>query len=225
LGQARLLAVLLSLTWVLLCAAAPATAALDLDSTLAKSGYSSTEKQTIQSVFTQADHAGVPRDFLLPRLAEGIAKGVPFAQTAQVLTNALAWLEKAKALMESTAEGRALVSDPASWSLSATLLETGAGEQEIQMLESAAQGKSASYRMAGFLHASLVSWGLPRPLSLQVAVAALRSVVSPEQYLGIVNVFEQGRQKRISPERLAERVVEALKTAKDLEDVKRAVLY
>ncbi len=216
---------MLSLAGVLLCAAPPGTAALDLESVLGKSPYSSIEKQTIHSIFSQADRAGVPQELLLPRLSEGVAKGVPFGKTAEVLTNALAWLEKARSLMESTPEGRALASDPASWSLSATLLETGAGEQEIQMLEDAAQGKSTSYRMAGFLHASLVSWGLSRPLSLQVALAALRSVVAPERYLGIVELFEQGRQKRISPERVAERVMEALKTAKDLDELRRSVLY
>jgi hypothetical protein len=215
----------LFLTGFLLCGAAAGAAALDLESILAKSSYSPEEKQTIQSIFRQADQAGVPRDLILPRLAEGIAKGVRFTQTAQVLSNALAWLEKARALMESTPEGRGLVSDQASWSLSATLLETGAGEQEIQTLETAARGNGAAYRMAGFLHASLVGWGLPRPLSLQVTLAALRSPLPPPQYVAIVDLFEQGRRQRISPERLAERVMEALRSAKDAGDLRRAVLY
>lgn len=223
--QARLRTLATALIAAVLMGAAVGVAALDLDSILARSGYSATEKEAIQSILSQADQQKVPRDLLLPRLAEGVAKGARFQLTVDVLSSSLRSLERARTLLESLPEGRNLLADPAAWSITATLLETGAKEQEIQMLEDTAQGNSSVYRKAGFLHASLTSWGLSRQASLNVALTALRSKLPPDQYLGVVDVFEEGRQKRISPDHLAERVTQALSEAKDLDDLRRAVLY
>ncbi len=213
------------LVCVLLLGAAQAVSALDLESILAQSRYSTSEKQAFETIFAQADQARIPQDLLLPRLAEGVAKGVRFQLIADVLNNSLRSLERARSILESSSEGKALLADPASWSLSATLLETGASEQEIKMLEDAAQGKSAAYRMAGFLHAALVNWGLSRQMSLQVALSALHSAVPPEQFVGVIDLFEEGRQKRIPPDRMAGRVIETLPAAKSMDDLRRAVLY
>ncbi len=223
--RARRLILAASVTLAALLGSATGAAALDLDSILARSNYSQPEKQTIQSIFSQADRQHVPRDMLLPRLAEGVAKGVAFQRAVDVLNNELRFLMQARSVMESTPEGRALLADPAAWSLTATLLETGSSEKEIQMLENTATAGSAAYRSAGFLHTSLVGWGLPRPLSLQVALACLSSSLEPEQYLGLVDIFQEGRQRRIAPDRMAERVIEALPGARGMDDLKRAVLY
>ncbi len=212
-------------TLSLLAGGAGAAAALDLDSILARSSYSQSERQSIQAIFSQADRQRVPRDILLPRLAEGVAKGVTFQRTAEVLNKELRYLSEAKSIMESTPAGKSLLADPAAWSLSATLLETGADEKEIMMLEDTAQGRSAAYRLAGLLHASLMSWGLSRQVSLQVSLAALRSSLDPEQYLGLVDILQEGRQRRVAPDRMAARIIDALPGAKDMDDLKRAVLY
>jgi hypothetical protein len=209
----------------LLFAGAQRVAALDLDSILSTSPYSPSEKETIKSIFAQTEQMHIPPAMLLPRLAEGVAKRVPFTSAAEVLRTHLRFLANARTILEAVPGGKALLEDQAAWSLTATLFESGASEQEIRALGAAAGGKARPYRSGELLYASLVGWGASRPASLQVTLAAIRSALPPDQFLGLVDIFEQGRQNRISPERIAERIVDSLPGVKTIDDLRRAVLY
>jgi hypothetical protein len=218
---------LFALTLVLALLAAPATglAALDLDSLLKESSFSDSQKEQIRSIFTRADEGRIPRDLLLPRLAEGTAKRVGLPRLVEVIDGYVHYLVKARASLETLPGGKELLADPASWSLTATLLEAGTSEQEIRAMGTASGGEPGRYRSGELLHASLVSWGASRPVSLQVTLAVIGSVLPPDQYPGLIGLFEQGRQKHISPQRLAERIIDSLPGVKTIDDLRRAVLY
>ena len=224
-GRARLPVLALTLVLALLAAPAARTAALDLDSILRESSYSAADKEKIRSIFAQADRQRIPRDLLLPRLAEGTVKRVGLPRLTEVLEGYLGHLGAARTILEAATGGKALLEDRAAWSLTATLLETGAGEQEIQDLAAAAEGKAAPYRNGELLYASLVSWGASRTAALQVTLAAMRSELPADQFPGLINLFEQGRQKRISPERVAGRIIDSLPGVRNIDDLRRAVLY
>lgn len=224
-GRARRSAAAAVLGLVLLVAPAYRAAALDLESILKASSFSAEEKEEIQSVFIQADRGGIPRDLLLPRLAEGSAKRVPYPRMISVLRSWQQNLDNARGLLQSQPAGEAILADTASWQLAATLLETGASPAEVRALVEAAGAKPAVYRAGGLLYASLVGWGVPRVSALKVTRAALRSSIPPQQFPGLISLFERGRQLRVPPDRLADRVVEALPGAKTIDELGRAVLY
>ena len=224
-GRVRFSAAGLFLALALLAAPAAWTAAPDLDSMLRDSPFSADEKEQIRSVFTQADRARIPRDFLLPRLAEGTAKRARFPRLIEVLRTWEENLRSARSLLEAVPGAAGLLSDPASWQLAATLLETGAAGQEVRALAAAAEGKAVPFRGGQMLYASLVGWGAPRPAALRVTLASMRSAISPDQFPGVISVFEQGRQLRVSPDRIADRVVESLPRVKTIDDLRQAVLY
>ena len=224
-NRARLRSPALLLALALLLAGAYGAAALDLDSILEKSPWSPAERETIKSIFAQGEQMHIPPEILFPRLAEGVAKRAPFASVEGVLRNRLRFLANARSALEAASGGKELLQDSAAWSLTATLLETGAGEQEIQALASAAGGKAGPYRGGELLYGSLAAWGASRSDSLKVTVAAIRSALPTDQLPGLVDIFAQGRQNRISPERIAERIVESLPGVKTIDDLRRAVLY
>jgi hypothetical protein len=224
-GRARGAAGGLLLALALLAAPADRAAALDLDSILRESSFSAAEEVEIRSVFTQADRARIPRDLLLPRLAEGTAKRVRFERLVVVLRSWQQNLGSARTFLEAVAGGQALISEPASWQLTATLLEGGAAGADVQALAAAAGGRPVSYRGGGLLYAALVGWGAPRPAAVRATSALIRSAIPPDQFPGLISLFEQGRKLRISPDRLADRVVESLPAARTVDDLRAAVLY
>ena len=209
----------------LLLAAAGRVGALDLDSILASSPYPPADRASIRSLFTEFHAMHIPAEILLPRLAEGAAKRIPLARIEAVLREDARFLEGARAALASAPGGSALIADQAAWALTATLLETGASVSDISALAIASRGESRPYRMGGVLYASLMAWGLSRERALKVTRSALRSSLPPEQLPGIVNLFEQGRRMAIPPDRLAGRLIDVLPSVRNIEDLRRAVLY
>lgn len=204
---------------------APALYSQDLTSILARSNFSTSQRGEVESDFKSYSSMGVPQEMLLPRLEEGIAKRVPFAILVSVLKHTALSLNQARRILLSQPEGSALMADRGAWSVSGTLLDAGASADVIAGIAQASGGKGSHYRFSALLYEALVSWGLSTVSSLQVAEAAARSRVAPENYPGIVDLFAQGRAMSIPPEGVAARVLAELPQARTFDDLRRNVLY
>jgi len=97
----------------LLFAAVSRVGALDLESILASSPYSPSDRASIRSLFTEFHTMHIPPDILLPRLAEGAAKRIPLARIEAVLREDAHFLERARTALASTPGGPALIADEA----------------------------------------------------------------------------------------------------------------
>lgn len=200
-------------------------AAESVASVLNASGYSGSQRQAIESAVHRLETAGVPGSLLLPRLAEGIARGVAPGRLLKVLDRNGTLLLRARAILQSTPDGRSLLSDRSAWSLTATLLAAGGKTADIERLAQASGANSASYRASALLYGSLERWGLDAQQSLGVSIAALHSDLPSRQYSSISAIFVQGRAMSIPPSRLVARVLHALPKVHSYEELKRRVLY
>lgn len=214
------------LVMVMLCAAsAVPVGAESLSSILRHSNYSTSEQHAIQSTFHQTDTEDIPRKLLLPRLEQGIERGVPPQAVIEVLKRSADLLIRARELLQSVSGGERFIADTSSWSLTATVLGVGRDESMVRDIARASGGSEVRYRSALLLYGSLASWGLEASAMLSVTLAAIHSPLPAAQYSAISDIFVRGRSLQIPPQRLVLRVLRALPQSRNYEDLQRSVLY
>lgn len=196
-----------------------------LSSILDHSPYSSAARQQIAAAVHRADQEGIPQSILLPRLQEGIARGVPSRLIIEVLRRNTEQLISARALLKSVVGGDALLADQSAWSLTATLLAAGMRPSSLESLAGACGANSLTYRSAALLYGSLASWGLDGKQSLRVCLAVIHSHLPVDQYSGVSQIFVRSRAMRIPPDRMVERLLTALPSAVNYEELEQQVLF
>lgn len=196
-----------------------------LSSILSHSPYSPSERQQIASAIHRAGQEDVPQGMLLPRLQEGIARGVSSELIIEVLRHNTDQLVSARSLLRSVAGGDALLADQSAWSLTATLLAARVRPLSVERLARASEANSLTYRSAVLLYGSLANWGIDGKQTLQVCLAVIHSHLPAGQYSGISQIFVRSREMRIPPDRMVERLLNALPRAANYEDLEQQVLY
>ena len=209
----------------ILCAAALVIGlpiyAQSVESALERSGYSQTHRNSIISFFAEAEQSEIPTDLLLPKLEEGIAKGIPAPRVLGALMKEVDNLLRTRALMLRSEEGRRLLADPASWARAANLLSVGVGEDEIEQLIALCGARIQGFRPASYLYVAVVEWGLPGDTSLDLIGALLSSSIPPDSYMGIMDLLTIGRRRRIAPEELVQRIQQHLGRAKSIKELEK----
>lgn len=209
----------------ILCAAAlvvglPASAQ-SVESALERSGYSETHKHSIVTFFAEAEQSDIPADLLLPKLEEGIAKGIPAPRVLEALMKEADNLRRTRALLLSSGEGERLLADPASWARAANLLAIGIAEEEIEELISLCDPRIEGFRPATYLYVAVLEWGLPRNPALDLIGALLASSIPPDSYMGVMDLLAIGRRRRIAPEELVQRIQQHLEHAKSIKELEK----
>lgn len=195
--------------------------AQSVESALERSGYSQTHKHSIITFFAEAEQSEIPADLLLPKLEEGIAKGIPAPRVLGALMKEADDLLRTRALMLRSEEGRRLLADPASWARAANLLSVGVGEDEIEQLIALCGARIQGFRPASYLYVAVVEWGLPGDTSLDLIGALLSSSIPPDSYMGVMDLLAIGRRRRIAPEELVQRIQQHLGRAKSIKELEK----
>lgn len=194
--------------------------AQSLEAALARSGYSDSQKASIEVFFAQIEGNGIPVELLLPKLEEGIAKRISGPRVLKALNREAESLKRARALIISVEGARPLLSDQASWARTANLIAGGIPDGEIKELIRICTSCAEAFRPATYLYVALTDWGLATDPALQLIGALLDSSILPENYMGIIDLLAGGRRRRIAPEEVVRRILQHLdrsKTIKELE--------
>jgi hypothetical protein len=209
----------------LLLTATPAFAAdQDLSALLGRSGFDTGTISEIRELFSEASSAGVPEELLLPRLQEGIAKGVPPGRIIAALEEDLATLMAARAAVESVDGGRRIIANTARWARAANFLAAGRTEGELRSIAAASSSRPESFRHATVLYVSLLDWGLDTGDVVEIVRAAVDSRLEPEEFSGIPELFALARRQRVRPERMVGRLVAALPRADSLRELRSMII-
>lgn len=193
----------------------------NVESALARSRYSETQKDTIILLFTQAEDSGIPAALLLPKLEEGIAKGVPASKMVQALRRELQYLERARALLRQSPVEEYWFSDTAFWARTANLLAVGVSDGEIERLIQLCTRHPQGYRPATYLYVAIQDWGLDREPAFDLIGSLLASSIPPDSYLGVLDLLAGGRRRRIPPEELVQRIRENLEQATSIKELEK----
>lgn len=191
---------------------------------LKQSAFTNGEQRLLQRVFDSARASEVPIDFLVPRLQEGISKGIDARRIVGALETDLSNLKRAREIAQTIPGGTTLVSDHARWARAATLLAADRPPDELRTLITVTSTRPDRFRSAGALHVSLINWGLSPQQSLEIVQAAVSSQLAPEDYPGIAELFATARRERIRPDRMVERIVRGLERADTIGTLRRIVV-
>lgn len=204
----------------------PASAqAQDVDGVLSRGDYSSAEEQRVRVVFDRAESTGVPGEMLIPRLAEGVAKGVPAARLIPVLDARLDSLVTARQVFEEHGVDTSLPGRRGLWNAAALLIWDDAPRDHLEAIVSAAPVDTDRLRPGFSLYASLVDWGLRRNEALAVSEATVASPLPAEDFPAVVSILTTARQERIPVTRAVDRLTSALPNASEVSDLREEVLY
>ncbi len=195
--------------------------AQSVESALERSGYSQTHKHSIITFFAEAEQSEIPTDLLLPKLEEGIAKGIPAPRVLGALMKEADNLLRTRALMLRSEEGRMLLVDPASWARAANLLSVGVAEDEIEQLIALCDARIEGFRPASYLYVAVMEWGLSGDTSLDLIGALLSSSIPLDSYMGVMDLLTIGRRRRIAPEELVQRIQQHLGRAKSIKELEK----
>jgi hypothetical protein len=190
-----------------------------VESALARSGYTAVQKESIAAFFREVEDAGIPSEMLLPKLEEGIAKGVPAPRVLRALEREAENLVETRALLLGSAAGERLLEDPASWARAANLLAVGVSEGEIEELVALCGGRCAGFRPASYLYVALREWGLDMEPALDLIGSLLASSIAADEYMGVMDLLAGGRRRRIPPEELIQRIRDNVKEASSIKEL------
>ncbi|MCF7914329.1 MAG: hypothetical protein K9L66_04095 [Spirochaetaceae bacterium] len=191
---------------------------------LEEHGYSESDIQGVLNVFLGAQNKGVPGDMLVPRVQEGVAKGVPAPRLVGALKRDIDYLMNARRLFaEAEAEG-VFLSRESQWKRAANMLAAGFGSDELGRLIQICREDPDKFRPISLLYASLSTWGLSKEDGLSVAEALVSSAIPSEEYEGILDLYRAARRERIRPEELTERIAARAGSSESVEELERVIL-
>lgn len=214
----------LTLLFLFLVTATASSVDQDISTLLDRSEFDAQSVSAVRELFSEADSAGVPRELLLPRLQEGIAKGVPSHRILNALEEDLGTLLSARSVMEGVSGGRRILADSARWARAANFLAAGRTEEELRQVAAAASSRPESFRQATVLYVSLLEWGLETGDVVEIVAAAVDSRLEPEEFSGIPELFALGRRQRLRPERMVSRLIAALPRADSLRELRSMIV-
>jgi len=195
--------------------------AQSVESALNRSGYSQDHKDTIIIFFAEVEESDIPADLLVPKLEEGIAKGIPASRVLGALRREAENLGRARALMLRSEEGKRLLADPASWARTANLVAVGASTEEIEELIALCNRRSECFRPATYLYVAALQWGLASETALDLIGAVVVSSIPPDSYMGVMDLLAGGRRRRIPPEQLVPRIQRHLEHANSIKELEQ----
>lgn len=195
--------------------------AQSVESALARSRYSEAQKDSIGTFFAETEGSDIPVELLLPKLEEGIAKGIP----APRVLDALRWeaenLRRTRELMLRSEAGKQLLSDPASWARTANLRAVGVSDEEIEELMALCDRRIEGFRPASYLYVAVLDWGLAENSAFDLIGALLSSSIPPDSYMGVMDLLASGRRRRIAPEELVQRIQQHLERTNSIKELEK----
>lgn len=199
----------------------------EVEDLLSRADYSDSAEARIASVFERADSDDIPSELLVPRLAEGVAKGVPGSRVAEVLDGRLDVLLSARRILgdNEVAVAGGQSGSRGLWSAAALLLWDGSPEEHLARLARKSKGRRPALRESFSLYASLTDWGLSRPQAVELAVAALTSDLDIADYPGIVRILTEARRQRIPIPQATERLADEIPRSGSLSGLRERVIY
>jgi hypothetical protein len=195
--------------------------AQSVESTLARSGYSEAHKDSINTFFAEAERSDIPVELLLPKLEEGIAKGIAAQRVLDALRREAENLRLSRSLMLRSEGGERLLADPASWARTANLLAVGVSDEEIEELIALCSRRIEGFRPATYLYVAVLEWGLAGNSAFDLIGALLSSSVPPDSYLGVMDLLANGRRRRIAPEELVQRIQQHLEHTNSIKELEK----
>jgi len=188
-------------------------------------GYTRTEIQSVLNSFELAESKDIPGDMLVPRVQEGVAKGVPVPRLQMALKNDIEYLMSARRLFAEAEAETVFMNQESQWKRAANMLAAGFGSDELIILIEICKKNPEKFRPISFLYASLSTWGLSKEDGLAVAEALISSAIPTAEYEGILDLYRTARRERIRPEELTERIAARASSSESVEELERMILY
>lgn len=191
---------------------------------LEASDYSKSEIFGLQEIFKEALELSIPAVLLVPKLQEGIAKGIPAARLSQALKRDLEYLDQARRLIERLEGADELIQRDAVWQRTAHMLLAGVEESEVASLLEICVDTPSVYRAASILYVSLKKWGLTKQENMDLIEAVVRSPIPPDEYIGMIDLFRLARARRIDPDELITRIQSHAPFTENIQDLHRRII-
>jgi len=188
-------------------------------------GYTRTEIGGVLSIFEMAESQDIPGDMLVPRVQEGVAKGVPASSLQAALKRDVDYLINAQRLFAQAESEEVFLNREGEWKRAANMLAAGFGSEELAKLIQICKENPEKFRPISFLYASLSSWGLSEADGLLVAEALVSSSIPTEEYEGILDLYRTARRERIRPEELSRRIAVSAGSSEGVDELERMILH
>ncbi|MFO7731252.1 MAG: hypothetical protein R6V86_10870 [Spirochaetia bacterium] len=200
-------------------------AILKVEGILEEYGYSESDIQGVLKVFLGAENKGVPGAMLVPRVQEGVAKGVPALRLQGALKRDIDYLMSARRLFAEAEAEEVFLNRESQWKRAANMLAADFGSDELGRLIQICREDPDKFRPISLLYASLSTWGLSKEDGLAVAEALVSSAIPAEEYEGILDLYRNARRERIRPEELTDRITERAGSSVSVEELERMILH
>lgn len=195
---------------------------LPLDAVLRRGRYDAQEKREITAAVNQAAEAGIPSEFLIPRIKEAAAKRISAVRLLEALTTEVTLLKHARVLLQNVPDS--LRTDGV-WQRTGTLLAWGAVDNEISNLVVASGGKPDRYAAVTSLFVSLIDWGLEREGALALSVSVAVSSLQNGDFPGITRLLADARRRQERTDLAAERLIGLLADTATLRELEERIRY
>jgi hypothetical protein len=191
-----------------------------LDDILSQAMLDTPSQDAIRAIVSEAEKAGVPREPLLDRLQEGIAKSVPGARIVSALETEAANLERVRTVVTEIPEAEGLLADRASWERAAILLRAGWSNDRLRDFVRLALPKIDAFREVSDLYLALVDRGVGEDRAAALTGAAVRSSVDPDDYAALVALLADAQRRRINPDEASQMITDALEDGRSFRQIR-----
>ncbi len=196
-----------------------------VETLLEESSYEESAVTRLTDLLQQAEQKEIPAEMLIPRMQEGIAKGVPSSRLEYALQRDINNLKRARLIIESAGGEESFFERQSQWKRAANLLAGGFEEERLKTLVELCTDEPKEFRPVSLLYVSLTSWGLRASEAIDVSRALIASSIPSEEYEAVVNMYRKARRERISPEELSSRILQSAGRSRSIDELERLILH
>ena len=188
---------------------------------LAHSGFSAASESVISELVLQAAADGIPSELLLPRVQEGVSKGVDAELVIDALSEEILYLTTSRDIIRRLPDGELILDDTSNWFRAANFLKSGQSEEALFLVAQVSAVKPDAFRPATLLFLSISEWGIEPDSALALVEAVVASNVDPQAYPEVTGLLSDAQRSRLDLTAAARQIAEQLRDGKSLRQIAR----
>lgn len=193
--------------------------------TLSASSYSQQEKTRIFDFYESLEERKIPSALLVPQLREAIAKQIPATHLLEVLEINAISLNNAIKIIREEAKEDFFRQNPELWLRASHMLTAGTDPDALSQIIGMSGENSDKFRAISLLFAALIKWEISSRDALEISSAMTDSLIAPNEYRGLLDIFRKARMRRVNPEIITKKAIKEAPRCRTIEQLERRLLY